>query len=313
MVAQSSVNSGVIPAVVTPLDSSGRFHAANFERHIDSLAGEGCHGIVVLGTTGEGPSLGLEERKKIITTAVKVSGDMQMIAGTGCASLADTVILTRYAFAQGVDAVLVIPPYFFKNVPHDGLVAYFQHLLESSVPDGGKLLLYHIPQVTQVPITPELLDSLLAIAPKKVAGVKDSSGNLEHLEMLCNRFPRLQIYAGNDRHLLAGLEAGSAGCITAGANVLAPLNMAVYQAFHTYNPDAEGLQEHLTAGRSVLDQYMPFAPSIKYLLSRRYGSAGWEPRPPLLPLPDADQASLVESFRGAGISEWLDWVEHLST
>lgn len=300
---------GVIPALVTPLTMEGKFNQDNFENHINTLAGEGCDGIVVLGTTGEGPSFGLDERKAIIKVAVEASGEMLTIASTGCASLADTLALTSHAFASGADAVLVLPPFYYKNLPHDGLVSYYRHLIEEAVPENGQLLLYHIPQVTQVPITFELLESLLEIAQDKVAGVKDSSGDVQHLQKLCGRFPQLQIFAGNDRHLLSGLKFGTAGCITAGVNVLAPLNVAVYEAYKTQQGDFEALQEKLTAGRVVLEKYMPFPATMKFLLSRRYKTPGWEVRPPLLPLPPCEKTALLKELHQVDITEWLPWLE----
>lgn len=308
MVNQSPLR-GVIPALVTPLTMDDVFNRDNFQNHIYTLADEGCDGIVVLGTTGEGPSFGLEERKNIIKVAVEASGEMLTIAATGCASLADTLALTSHAFATGADAVLVIPPFYFKNLTHDGLVSYYRRLLEEAVPEDGHLLLYHIPQVTQIPITFELLESLLEIAQNKVVGVKDSSGDIQHLQNLCERFPQLQIFAGTDRHLLSGLAFGTAGCITAGVNVLAPLNVAVYKAYQTQQADFEALQEKLTAGRSVLENYMPFPATLKFLLSRRYKTPGWEVRPPLLALPPREQAALLKELRQVKITEWLPWLE----
>lgn len=300
---------GVIPALVTPLTMDGKFNQGNYENHINTIASEGCNGIVVLGTTGEGPSFGLDERKKIIKVAVKASGEMLTIAATGCASLTDTLELTSHAFASGADAVLVLPPFYFKNLPHDGLVSYYRRLMEEAVPEDGQLLLYHIPQVTQVSITFELLESLLEIAGDKVAGVKDSSGDIQHLQKLCERFPQLQIFAGNDRHLLSGLKFGTAGCITAGVNVLAPLNVAVYEAYQKQQGDFETLQEKLTAGRTVLEKYMPFPATMKFLLSRRYKTQGWEVRPPLQPLTPREQKTLLTELNQVDITEWLPWLE----
>ncbi len=300
---------GVFPAVPTPLDANSAFHEDNFVHHIHTMQSEGCDGIVVLGTTGEGPSMGLEERKFIISAAVEVSQEMMTIAATGCASLADTITLTRYAFATGADAVLVVPPFYFKDPTLEGLTAYFRTILDKAVPQDGRMLLYHIPQVTLVPITLDLLESLLQVAPDKVAGVKDSGGDLTYQRTLCERFPTLQIFTGSDRYLLESLRFGSAGCITAGANVLARLNVAVYDAFLRDQPGAYSLQDLLTAGRSVLERYMPFPPAIKYLLSHRYNTSGWEPRPSLVPLELEQQASLLGELKAVDISAWIPWLE----
>jgi 4-hydroxy-tetrahydrodipicolinate synthase len=287
---------GVFPAIVTPFGADGKFSSQNFTRHINALAAEGCNGVVVLGTTGEGPSLGLGERKMVIDSALESAGSLTVIAGTGCASLTDTIELSRHAFAAGVTAVLVVPPFYFKNITTAGLLAYYRCLLDDAVPGDRFLLLYHIPQVTGVPISFELLAELIRVAPERVAGVKDSSGDFEHLQALCEQFSELAIFAGTDRYLLRGLELGAAGCITAGANVLGALNAGVYDAFSHAENNASSLQEQLTTARAVLEQYMPFAPSIKFLLSERYGTPGWDVRPPLVPLAQAGRHKLREKW-----------------
>jgi 4-hydroxy-tetrahydrodipicolinate synthase len=174
----------------------------------------------------------------------------------------------------------VVPTFYFKNAPYEGLRAYFCRLLYEAGPENGPLLLYHIPQVTQVPITFELIDDLLAYAPEKAAGIKDSSYDIDHFRTLCERFPTLAAFAGSDRHLLDGLKFSSAGRIIAEANVLAPLSVAVYRTFVNDHPGSGLLPEKLTAGRAVLEKYMPLAITLKFLLGRRYNTAGSELSPP---------------------------------
>jgi len=270
---------------------------------------DGCNGVLLMGTTGEGPSMGLAERKTIIDVCVEAAGAGLVVAHTGCASLRDCIALTRYAFEAGADAAIVVPPFYYKNVSLEGLLTYYRRLLDEAVPEDGKLMLYHIPQVAHVSVSFDLIEGLLDVFPDRVVGVKDSSGDPDHLRDLCQRFPDLRIFAGNDRLLLEGLQLGSAGCITAAVNVLAPLNVAVYQAFEFQREtEAQRLQARLTALRAVLESYPPFPSTIKYLLSRRYGAAGWEPRPPLMPLAEAERASLVDDLTEAGAEEWMDWL-----
>ncbi len=301
---------GVIPPVVTPLTEDGRPHLNNLQRHIRTMSQDGCNGVLLMGTTGEGPSMGLDERQTIIDVGVEAAkNSLAVIAHTGCASLRDTITLTRYAYESGVDATIVVPPFYYKGVPLEGLLAYYRRLLDDSVPESGKLLLYHIPQVAHVAISFDLLEGLLTVAPDRVVGVKDSSGDPNHLRELCLRFPQLRIFAGNDRLLLEGLHLGTAGCITAAVNVLAPLNVSVYRAFQSGEKvEVEHLQERLTAARAVLEEYMPFPPTIKYLLSKRYGTSGWEPRPPLIPLAERERTALVHDLGQVGVEEWVDWL-----
>jgi 4-hydroxy-tetrahydrodipicolinate synthase len=298
---------GVVCAAVTPLEK-GKLHVENHQRHIKTLAEEGCDGVLLLGTTGEGPSIGLAERAEIIEATLAVSGEMKIMVGTGLASLPDTITATRQAFDLKVDAVVVIPPFYFKKVSDEGLVAYYRQLFDEAVPDDGLLLAYHIPQMTAVPISYGLLERLLVIAGDRMAGVKDSSGDLDHTLELCRRFPQLRIFVGNDKLLLQSLQAGAAGCITAGANVLAPLAANVYRAY-TAGEDAGEHQALLTAARGILEGHPPFPPAMKGLLENRYGTSGWEVRPPLDPLPESGRQALWSALNALDLPEQYRWLK----
>jgi 4-hydroxy-tetrahydrodipicolinate synthase len=298
---------GVIPAVATPLSADDRPNLPILKRHLWSLEQEGCSGVLLMGTTGEGPSLGLQERVDLLREARSAAGKMKIIAGTGCASLEDTKYLTRQAFDLGADAVLVVPPFYFKNVGEEGLLAYYQRLLDEAIPSDGALLLYHIPQVSQIPIPFGLLRGLLARDSRRVAGVKDSSGDLIHLQQLCQEWPDLRVFTGSDDHLLSALQCGGAGCITAAANAFAPLAVAVYHAF-IEGDDADRLQDKLTQVRDTLDDYRPFAASIKHLLARRYGPEGWFVRPPLTPIASDKGQEMVARLSALDLSQWIDWM-----
>lgn len=309
MVLSISELKGVIPPVVTPLTQEDQLHLKNLQLHIRTMIQDGCSGVLLMGTTGEGPSLGLGERKAVIDAGVEAARGALVLVHTGCASLKDTLDLTRHAYDSGADAAMVVPPFYYKNVPVEGLLAYYRRLLEEAVPEDGSLLLYHIPQVSHVPVTFRLLVGLLNFASDRLVGLKDSSGDLDHLRELCGRFPKLRVFVGTDRLVLKGLRLGAAGCITAAVNVLAPLDVAVYRAFTSgREAEAEDLQEALTAARDALERYPPFPPTIKYLLSLRYGGTGWEPRPPLINLSEADQAALVRDLIDVEAHRWLGWL-----
>lgn len=299
--------SGVIPAVATPLTEDDQPDLDMLQRHLHSLEQEGCSGVLLMGTTGEGPSFGLDERETIIREGKSAAGSMKVLAGTGCASLADAKHLTRRAFELGVDAVLVAPPFYYKDVSDAGLLAYYGRLIKEAVPEDGPVLLYHIPQITHVPISFGLLDALGAKSPAPVAGIKDSSGDLTHLMALCKREPQLRVFTGNDSHFLSALQCGAAGCITAASNAFAPIAVAVFRAFNE-GVDATHHQSKLSEVREVLGGFQPFAASIKHLLARRYGSKGWSVRPPLLPLAPSKQQELMQQLVALDLSEWIDWI-----
>jgi 4-hydroxy-tetrahydrodipicolinate synthase len=220
-----------------------------------------------------------------------------VMAGTGCASLMDTVRITRRAFEMGVDAVVTVPPFYFKKVNTAGLCEYFSRVLDEGVPDGRHLFLYDIPQTTGVPITSELVERLLERHEEKLGGIKDSTGNLDHSREYFQKFPGLRTFVGTDKLLLSGLQDGAAGCITAGANLFAPMAVEVYRAYQSGLAPVE-MQEHLTAARAALERYTPFPASIKSLLALRYDSPGWNVRPPLVPLTPAEREDLLQSLQG---------------
>lgn len=309
MTRQNSNLLGVVAAVATPL-TDGTLHEASFRRHINMLERDGCDGILLLGTTGEGPSFSLDERKAVLERGREDAGDMLVMGGTGCASLPETIELTRFAFDIGIDAVVVVPPFYFKNVPDEGLLSYYQKLLDDAVPENGRLLLYHIPQVSGVPISFNLLEKLLDSAGQRIAGIKDSSGQIDHSRQLCHQFPELNVFVGDDKLLHQGLQFGASGCITAGANVLAPLAANVYRAFQSGDEgEAGSQQEKLTVARRILDAYTPFPASIKGLLGKRYGSVTWEVRPPLTPLPETKLAELTARLRDLQLDQQsFDWL-----
>ncbi len=282
---------GVICAAVTPL-KNGKPDADNLQRHLRRLAAEGCDGVLLLGTTGEGPSMGMAERSDIVEAAVAAKAGMKILVGTGTPSLSDTIHLTRRAFEQGADAVVTLPPYYFKKASDAGVIDYFKQVFDEAVPDDKLLLLYHIPQVSGMPVTLGVLEGVMKYAGNRMAGIKDSGGEIDHARELCQKFPELRVFVGSDSLLLDGLCAGAAGCITAAANVIAPLAVKTYRAFIA-GEDADPLQEVLSQARAVMDAYQPFPPSLKSILAHQYGTEGWEVRPPLTPLPADQQQELL--------------------
>lgn len=300
---------GVIPAVATPYHAGRQLAADNLVKHLAWAEEVGCSGVLLLGTTGEGPSLSVDERAAVLEAARDYTGDMLFMAGTGCASLADTITLTRRAFELEADAAVVVPPFYYKAVSDDALVDTYHRLLDEAVPDDGLLILYHIPQMSGVGFSFEVIERLLAIDESRVAGIKDSTGDLAHGQALCRTFPDFRVFVGDDKLLHTGLQAGAAGCITAGANVLAPLAAAVYRAHQADSDAAVAHQAQLTAARTVLDAFKPFPPSVKHLLALRYGTPGWDVLLPLAPLSEPDGRALVAGLAALDLpGESFGWL-----
>ena len=308
MISQAELR-GILVAVLTPFDERGRPAALPLQRHIRRLKTEGVDGVLLLGTTGEGPSLSVPERMEILEAGLEAAVGMKRLACTGSASLAETIELTRHAFRAGAQAVVVQPPFFFKDVTDDGLFEFYRQVLEEAVPDGGLLALYHIPQVTNVPIREELINRLLARYGERLASIKDSAGDLDHFRALCARYPQLQLFTGNDQFLLDALRAGGVGCVSGVANVFAPLLAAVLQAHLRGKAQADGLQARLTRAWDILQRFQPYPSLLKALLSLRDQDAGWRRvRPPLVPLPEpllAEMARLLDEIDLPPGFSWL--------
>jgi 4-hydroxy-tetrahydrodipicolinate synthase len=291
--------SGIYCAIVTPL-RDGRLDLDKFQMHIRSLMADGCNGVLVAGTTGEGASLSIAERCELVAAARDVSDSLVVMAGTGCASLPDTIQVTRQSYELGADAVLIVPPFFFRDVTTQGLKEYYRIVFEEAVPDSGGAFLYHIPQVSGIPIAHELLDYLIERFGDRVAGIKDSQGDRAGLVNFCQRFPNLRIFAGLDDLLLDGLKAGGAGYITAEANLLAAPARELYRGFHA-GEDVQHLQDLLIKARVMLP-HTSFPAALKGLLALRYDDPSWaEVRPPLVRMELKDQSLLSSELRGLGL------------
>lgn len=271
---------GVICAAVTPMHGLTIDHDV-FAMHVQTLATEGCHGVLVAGTTGEGPSIGLSERPQLVRTAVSAANGMTVLAGTGCSSLADTIAANRDAFDNGADAVVIVPPYYFRRASVDGLFDYYVAVIERSVPADRSVMLYHIPPVSGVPITVPLAQRLYDRYGDRISGVKDSGGDMAYTSALLETVPGLPVFVGSERVLLEGLMLGAAGCITAGANSAGAACVRVYEAWLSNDESAGELQAALSELRDVLESYPPGPAAYKALLRLRYGGTSWDVRPPL--------------------------------
>lgn len=278
---------GVYAAALTPLEPDGSLALADMPRLLEFLAQRGCHGALLLGTTGEGPSFSPAERIDLLRSALPVLDqhpDFRLLAGTGTPSLQETIELTARAFELGCDGVVVLPPYYFKKVTVDGLFEWFSQVIRQAVPHGGALFGYHIPQVSGVALPVELLSRLLQAFPDRFAGVKDSSGDPEHARLLGEQFGSdLLVMNGNDKLFSHVLQHSASGCITAMANLRSPDLRQVWEAHQRGQADL-AVQARLDASRSLMDRYPPAPPAYKALIHRLHQLPRWRVRLPLMPL-----------------------------
>jgi len=292
--SKTSVLEGVFAAAVTPLAASGAPDLAALPSLIDFLAGRGCHGVLLLGTTGEGPSFSVRERIEVVREGVRHRSaawpKLQILAGTGCANLADTIELTRAAFDLGVDAVVTLPAFYYKDLSPQGIAAYFAQLVQAAVPADGRLLIYHIPQVSSVAIPAASLRALRQQFPDQVWGMKDSQDNLAHTLETTAEFPGFHVFSGSDSILAEALAGGACGSITALANVTSPLNRAVWDAYQKNGAAPEAQQALVRARQIVKGLSGPAA--MKAALADLFGFPEWSVRAPLEPLPSEARTRL---------------------
>ncbi len=299
---------GVYAAIPTPFGPEGRLDREALGRLLERLAREGLHGVLASGTTGEGPSLSGSERLALFRATLEVARPLglRVIAGTGCAALPETVELSRRALELGVDAVLVLPPFYFKDPSVDGLFDYFQALFRA-LPPEGPVLLYHIPQVTHMDLPLPLLERLAAAFPGRFAGLKDSSGDPEGTRARIEALPAQTVLVGADELLSRALAWGGGGAITAAANLAAPLLRAIWEAHRrgTARPD---LQARLDRARRLLQAHPPFLAAVKALCGCP------RVRPPLRPLPPAEAEALRAAWdREVGpLPAWTLLLEEVS-
>jgi 4-hydroxy-tetrahydrodipicolinate synthase len=292
---------GVWCPVLTPVDQDLRPDPPRFVAHARWLLEEGCHGLVVFGTTGEANSFSVDERIAFLDAILEAGLPRdRILVGTGCCALTDTVDLTRHALSRGVAGVLALPPFYYKNLTDEALFNSFDHVIQRVGEAGFRLYLYHFPSLSGVPITPGLLERLGTTYPDVLAGVKDSSGDWNNTRLMIERFPDLAIFPGAETLLLPALQAGGAGCISASCNVNTRQIRKLYEAFGSGERDLAEQQEQLNDVRKVL-QLRPMIPVMKHLIADARRDPAWRRvRPPLLALPDVEASALESELSALG-------------
>jgi len=275
---------GVYAAAVTPLDQASNLDLETVSDLLNFLGTRGCHGAVLFGTTGEGPSFSPSEREALMRVARDYrdqNPDFRLIAGTGTPSLSETIDLTRLAFDLGFDAALVVPPYYFRKATDNGLFAWFSELIEKAVPADKYILGYHFPSVAGIGFSVELLARLKDAFPTQFAGIKDSSHDPDLARTLGEKFGHdLVVLTGTDTYLQMAMENKAAGCITAPANLISPDLRKVWDGLRA-GQDTSEAQKRVDEQRHILEHYSPFPATLKALLHRLHGLPRWSVRPPL--------------------------------
>lgn len=294
---------GVHCAAATPVTPEGKPNLDLFAAHCRALLEEGCHGIAMLGTTGEANSFGIRDRMALVEAAIGHGTPAQaLLPGTSSPAVADTVTLTRHALDAGCKGVVLLPPYYYKGVSDEGLFRFYAGVIEGTGSDALRVVLYHIPQVTQIPIGHDLIDRLMTEFPGVVCGIKDSSGDLDNMTELCRRFPDLGVLAGADPLMLPLLKVGGAGCITATSNLRADALRVVWDGWTdtARAEEVDAAQGRINAWRDLSNAYVQL-PTVKTMLARSRGHPGWlNLMPPLVELPETERQSVWDRMEHLG-------------
>ena len=286
--------SGVIAAVATPIDESG---APDLKRAIKLaryLLDNGCDGLNVLGTTGEATSFSLDERKGVMD-AYKANGLPlhRLMVGTGAAAVSDAVALTRHAAELGFGGALVLPPFYYKGVPDDGLVAYVDALIKATERKPIPIYLYHFPAMSGLPWHVTLIERLLESFSGRIVGLKDSSGDMAYARAAAAVSPDFAVFPSTEACLVDARSGTFAGCISATANLNADLCARAWSQGDTGALDAAVTIRELFDGK-------PLVSGVKALLAHIHDDAGLaRVRPPLAPFSAADRASVIAGHDAA--------------
>jgi 4-hydroxy-tetrahydrodipicolinate synthase len=288
---------GVLSPVVTPFAPDLSPDPGRFIAHCRWLLGQNC-GLAVFGTNSEANSLSVEERISLLEALLEAGIDpARMMPGTGCCALTDTVRLTSHAVKAGCAGVLMLPPFYYKDVSEDGLYRHFAEVVERVGDARLRIYLYHIPPVAVVGITPGLVERLLQRYPTAIAGMKDSSGDWNNTKTMLERFAAagFDVFPGSESFLLAGMRHGAAGCISATANVNPA---AIDRLFQTWQgADAEPQQEQLNAVRKTVGQYV-MIPGLKQVIAHYAHDPEWATvRPPLTELTAFQAQQVIDGLK----------------
>jgi 4-hydroxy-tetrahydrodipicolinate synthase len=288
---KTSELSGVIAAVATACDRAGEPDCARSVALARFLLDHGCDGLNVLGTTGEATSFAVAQRQAVMNAYRAASLPLdRMMVGCGAAAIADAVALTRHAADLGFGGALVLPPFYYKGVPDDGLASYVAAIVEATADRPIPLYLYHYPQLSGVPWHTKLIRRLLAAHGGRIAGLKDSSGDMGYAREAAAIDPNFRVFPSTEAVLLEARAGAFAGCISATANINSDLCAWAYHSGDAAAWEAAVTIRKLFEGRALV-------PGVKTLLAHVHDDPAWaQVMPPLAVFAAADRAAVVSGY-----------------
>ncbi|ABE44136.1 dihydrodipicolinate synthase family protein [Polaromonas sp. JS666] len=297
---------GIWPALLTPLHADLSIDHAKLAAHCKSLIASGCPGVTAFGTTGEGPSFSLAERKEAIEQLIKNGIPAgQIMVSTSCAALPETLELTRHAVNAGVHGCLMLPPFFLKGVSDQGVIDCYRYVIDGLADDRLKLYLYHIPQVTGVGLSHHVISTLKNMYPNTILGIKDSACSTEHSVGLANAFMKdLTVYVGFEPDLPEMGRRGSTGAISGLANFMPRVVKRLVTQPDAATTPAE--RERIIKLLGLLEGYS-LMPALKGIMAMLSGDQTWlRVRAPLVALTPDEFKALEKSITAFGIDTKSD-------
>jgi 4-hydroxy-tetrahydrodipicolinate synthase len=282
---------GVIAAIATAIDENREPDSARSVALARFLLDNGCDGLNVLGTTGEATSFSLDQRKRVMSAYATSGLPLErMMVGTGAAAVADAIALTRHAAELGFAGALVLPPFYYKGVHDDGLVAGIDALVNATAARPISIYLYHFPAQSGLHWHVALIRRLLETFGERIVGLKDSSGDMAFAREAATIAPRFSVFPSTEAALPQARSGPFAGCISATANLNADLCALAYR-----DGDAAALAQAV-AIRQLFDG-KPLVPGVKALLADIHRDPKWAGvAPPLSPFPASDLAAVVAGY-----------------
>lgn len=292
---------GLLAPVVTPFQDDMLPDAGRFARHCRWLLDSGCAGLAIFGTNSEANSLSAPEKIELLNKLVAdgIPG-AKLMPGTGACSVPEAAQLTTAAVKLGAAGVLMLPPFFYKGVSDEGLFRYYSQVIENVGDSALRVYLYHIPPVSQVPISLPLIERLVKAYPDTVVGLKDSSGDWNYSKSVIDAFAStgFDVFPASETLLLRGLRAGGKGCITATGNINPGPISRLYDNWQ--GPDAEALQQKVSQTRELVQKY-PMIPALKAVIAYFSQDPAWRAvRPPLTDMPGEQEAELIGKLEELG-------------
>jgi len=314
---------GVLAPVVTPFKDDFSPDRKRFIAHCKWLLSQNC-GLAVFGTNSEANSLSLEERLNLLDELVADGVDpSRMMPGTGCCSIMETVKLTKQAVGNGCAGVLMLPPFYYKDVSEEGLYRYFSEVVQRVGDARLKIYLYHIPPVAVVGITTGLVERLLAAYPNVIAGMKDSSGDWNNTKTFLDAFAvragravstagaarTFDVFVGSESFLLANMRNGGVGTISATVNVNPAAIHELYQnalgTSASTPAELEALQTRLNVVREVFSsrKFPSMIAALKQAIAIYRNDPEWRTvRPPLVELTPDHAKTLAAELKAIGFT-----------